>query len=104
MKDFVVVVILKMHTTTFVTFDPKNFNYVGSILKVMLPRVPFDNDIIKAYREIPNSGVREIPASLQAALATVDALKKEVKKIASYCGCIKENEATKKAKEYMSYD
>lgn len=38
----------------------------------MLPRVPSDNDIIKAYREIPNSSFHEVPTSLQAAIATVD--------------------------------
>lgn len=41
-----------------------------------MARVSLDNVIIKDYREILNSGVHEIPASLQAALATIDIPKK----------------------------
>ncbi|CAI9301846.1 unnamed protein product [Lactuca saligna] len=55
-KDVVVIEILKMQTTTFVTSDPKNFNFICSIPEVMLDSVPLDNDIIKSYKEILNSG------------------------------------------------
>lgn len=52
MKDCVIVVIPRMETTTLSTYDPKNFDFVGSILEVMLARVPSDNDIIKVYKEL----------------------------------------------------
>lgn len=45
----------------------------------MLARVPLDNTIIKSYKKISNSGVREIPASLQVTIDTVDIPKREEK-------------------------
>lgn len=75
MKDDVVAEIPKM-TATFFTVDPNNFNFIGSFPEVMLARVPSDNDIIMAYRQILNSGVREVPTSLQTTLETVDMTKR----------------------------
>lgn len=76
MKD-VVADIPKMKMATFVTSDPMNFTFVGSISDVMLDWVHVYSDIIKAYREIPNSGIREIIYSLQKALETFDFSKVE---------------------------
>ncbi|CAH1433602.1 unnamed protein product [Lactuca virosa] len=56
MKDVVINVIPKMQTTTFVTSDPKNFDFIGSIPEVMLARVLLDNDIIKAYWTLQATG------------------------------------------------
>ncbi|CAI9259547.1 unnamed protein product [Lactuca saligna] len=52
MRDIVIVNILKMQTTTFVTSDPKNFLIVGSILQAILSRVPTDHHIIMEYLAI----------------------------------------------------
>lgn len=85
MKDYVIIAIPKMQKTMFVTSDPKFFDFVGYIPEVRLERVPSNNDIIKAYKEIPNFGIHEIPVSLQTTLATVDLPKKRRKeKVISY--------------------
>lgn len=63
----------------FLTSDPKYFIFAYSIAEVMLARVPLDNTIIKSYKKISNSGVREIPASLQVTIDTVDIPKREEK-------------------------
>ncbi|CAH1442762.1 unnamed protein product [Lactuca virosa] len=52
----------------------------------MMSRLPLDNVIIKAYREIPDSGVCEIPASLQATLDVVDVPKRGGKRKAKTTG------------------
>lgn len=85
MKDYVIIAIPKMQKTMFVTSDPKFFDFVGYIPEVRLERVPSNNDIIKAYKEIPNFGIHEIPVSLQTTLATIDLPKKRRKeKVISY--------------------
>ncbi|CAI9263690.1 unnamed protein product [Lactuca saligna] len=40
--------ILTLQTSTFVMLDPRNFNFIGSILVDMLERVPLDNSIQQA--------------------------------------------------------
>lgn len=46
MVDAMMADIQKMSTSMFVTSYSKNFHYVGSVLEVMLARVPMDSDII----------------------------------------------------------
>ncbi|CAH1413867.1 unnamed protein product [Lactuca virosa] len=66
MKDSLIAEILMLQTTTFVMSDPRNFEFVGSIPKVLMKRVLLDNAIIRAYRKLPSSGVRQIPESRDA--------------------------------------
>lgn len=40
MEDTVIVVILILQTSSFMLSDPTKFNFIGSILGVMLERVP----------------------------------------------------------------
>ena len=65
MKDSLIAEIPTLQTTTSVMLDPKNFEFVGSIMEVLLKRVPLDNAIIRAYQKLPSSGVRPIPAELK---------------------------------------
>nr|KAJ0184447.1 hypothetical protein LSAT_V11C900494330 [Lactuca sativa] len=58
MTDSLIAATLTLQTTTFVMSDPRNFAFVGSIPEVMLEKVPVNNDIIRAYRKLPSSGVR----------------------------------------------
>lgn len=53
-----------LQTTTFVMSDPHNFDFVGSIPDALLEKVSLDKAIIRAYREMPSSCVRPIPAEL----------------------------------------
>ncbi|CAH1454194.1 unnamed protein product [Lactuca virosa] len=80
MKDVVIAEIPKMQTTTLLLVIQRFFPLVGLIPDVMLAWVPIEYVIIKGYREIPNSGVREIPTSLQVVLETVDIPKKVEKR------------------------
>ncbi|CAH1449860.1 unnamed protein product [Lactuca virosa] len=65
-----------MKIASFVNFDLKNFNFVGSIPEVMLARIPLDNVIIQGYRKIPNSGVHKVHALLQGILDASDVPKR----------------------------
>lgn len=76
MMDVHIVHILMMNTSTFVTYDSKNFHFIGSIPEVQLARVPLDNEIIRIYRQIPLQGERSIPPSLQIVLDVGDAPKR----------------------------
>lgn len=53
--------ILTLQASTFVMSDPKNFDFVGSILIKMLKKVPLDNAIVRDYRKLISSGVRPMP-------------------------------------------
>ena len=64
MTDSLIAATLTLQTTTFVMSDPRNFAFVGSIPEVMLEKVPVNNDIIRAYRKLPSSGVRLISTDL----------------------------------------
>lgn len=76
MVDAMMADIQKMSTSMFVTSYSKNFHYVGSVLEVMLARVPMDSDIIQAWRQITKFGAKEISLALQAILDVGDAPKR----------------------------
>ncbi|CAI9294695.1 unnamed protein product [Lactuca saligna] len=65
MKNSLIAEIPTLRTTKFVMSDPKNFEFVGSILEVLLKRVSLDNVIIRAYQKFPSFGVCPIPAELK---------------------------------------
>lgn len=66
----------KLQTTTFVMSDLRNFNFVGSILKVMLANALMDNHLIREYRSLPPSRIRLIPADLQQVFDVGDKMKR----------------------------
>lgn len=66
--DSVVATIPIVQTSTFMMYDPKKFNFVGSVLKVMLGKVPSDNAIVNKYRKQPTSGVCPKSCELRKAI------------------------------------
>lgn len=57
-----------LQPTTFVTYDPRNFQFIGSIPEEILVKVPKDNVIVTKYRKLPLSGVCLILDDLQTLL------------------------------------
>ncbi|CAH1421347.1 unnamed protein product [Lactuca virosa] len=58
----------KMNVGTFLTTDDTNFSHIGSVMEVILAKVPSNNEIIKLYKFIPKFDERGIPTSLQTIL------------------------------------
>lgn len=48
--------------------DPYKFNFVGSILEVMLVKVPSDNVNVNEYCKLPASGAHSMPVELWKAI------------------------------------
>lgn len=80
MTDLLMVKFPMMQTTTFVTTDPQNFDFVGSIPKTMMEKVLWNNAIIRAYRKLFVSGVRELPIELSKIIEVGDLPKRGGKK------------------------
>ena len=53
-----------LYTSTFVMFDPRNFNFVGSIPEGMLVKVPSNNAIFNEYHNLASSDARPMQAEL----------------------------------------
>lgn len=49
-------------------YDPRKFNFVGSIPEAMLGKVPLDNVIVNEYRNQPTSGVLPMSDELRKAI------------------------------------
>lgn len=58
-----------LQTSSFVTFDPTKFSFVGYILEAMWLNVPTDNVIVNEYQKLPASGVRPVTEDLDKAIA-----------------------------------
>lgn len=64
MSESVMAIILTLQTSLFMMPNRRNFNFVGTIPKVMLEKVPPDNGIANEYRKQPSSGVRPMSEEL----------------------------------------
>lgn len=76
MADVVISKIPKLQTFAFATSDPKHFTFIGSILEMILSRLPLENVIIKKYKKSPISGEQPIPDNLKASLDASDISKR----------------------------
>ena len=70
-----------MNVGTFVTMDDTIFSHTGSILEVMLAKVPSNTEFINMYRPIPKFGEGNITTSLQAILDVGVVLQRDMGKL-----------------------
>lgn len=80
MTDSLMAEIPMMQTTTFVTTDPRNFDFVGSILEAIMEKVHLNNAIIRTYHKLPASGVQDIHTDLKKIIEVGDLPKRGGKK------------------------
>lgn len=67
-ENSVMAAIMFLQTSSFVTFDPTKFSFVGSIPEAMLLNDPTDNVIVNEYRKLRVFGVRPMPEDLKKAI------------------------------------